>query len=455
MERSVGREAAAFPVCETGWDAMAKTCGIVLVLLMLGDGAAILAADAREMVMAEAIDKRIRQHRTAEVTLTVTGPAGKPLADTPVTVRQVRHKFLFGCNAYMLGRVGDAKLEEAYREQFAELLNYATLPFYWGSYERQRGKPDAARVRAMAQWCAAEGIRTKGHPLVWHEVPAAWLAKTPLADVRRLQTARIRREMTAFAGLIDTWDVLNEAVAMPNSPTPVGRLCKKLGRAGLIAESFAAARAARPAATLVLNDYRHDKAFEGLVGEGLAAGVGIDVIGLQSHMHKRYLGAKRVWEVCERFARFSKPLHWTEATIVSGHLKTDNDWHGRHPGWDTTPAGEARQAKQVREFYRVLFSHPAVEAITWWDFSDRGAWQGAPAGLVRKDMTPKPAYLALHKLIKGDWWTGELKRTTDAAGRVTFRGFLGRYQAEAGGASGQFDLDTPGRAKAAVKLTAD
>ncbi len=419
---------------------------------MLGDGAATLAADAREMVMAEEIDKRIRQYRTAEVTLTVTDAAGKPLADTTVTVRQVRHKFLFGCNAYMLGRVGDEKLEAAYRKQFAELLNYATLPFYWGSYERQKGRPDAARVRAMAQWCAAAGIRTKGHPLVWHEVPAPWLAETPLKEVQRLQMARIRREMTAFAGLIDTWDVLNEAIAMPNHPTPVGRLCKKLGRAELIAQSFAAARAAGPKATLVLNDFRHDKAFEGLVAECLAAGVEIDVIGLQSHMHKRYLGAERVWAVCERFARFSRPLHWTEATIVSGHLKTDNDWHGRHPGWDSTPAGEARQAEQVVEFYRVLFSHPAVEAITWWDFSDRGAWQGAPAGLVRKDMTPKPAYLALHKLIKGDWWTGEVKATTDAAGRVTFRGFLGEYQAEGAGARATFRLAEADRTEVAVKL---
>ena len=76
----------------------------------------------------------------------------------------------------------------------------------------------------------------------------------------------------------------------------------------------------------------------------------------------------------------------------------------------------------------MLFSHPAVEAITWWDFADLGSWQGAPAGLVRKDMTPKPAYEALTRLIKGKWWTGEAKLTTDAAGKVRFRGYLGAYE---------------------------
>ena len=44
------------------------------------------------------------------------------------------------------------------------------------------------------------------------------------------------------------------------------------------------------------------------------------------------------------------------------------------------------------KFYTALFAHPAVQAITWWDFSDLGAWLGAPAGWLRRDMSPKPVY---------------------------------------------------------------
>jgi hypothetical protein len=84
----------------------------------------------------------------------------------------------------------------------------------------------------------------------------------------------------------------------------------------------------------------------------------------------------------------------------------------------------------VGEFYTVLFSHPAVEAVTWWDFSDQDAWQQAPAGLVRSDMRPKPAYEELRSLIKGKWWTkGEI--ATGSGGSIDFRGFLGRYEVEA------------------------
>jgi hypothetical protein len=79
------------------------------------------------------------------------------------------------------------------------------------------------------------------------------------------------------------------------------------------------------------------------------------------------------------------------------------------------------------QFYTILFSHPAVQAITWWDFSDQGAWQGAPAGFVRADMTPKPAYDALMKLIKGKWWTRAEARVSHQ-GAAQFHGFYGDYK---------------------------
>ena len=161
-------------------------------------------------------------------------------------------------------------------------------------------------------------------------------------------------------------------------------------------------------------------------------------------MHGGYWGAARAWAVCERFAKFGKPLHFTETTILSGRRAKG--------GWSTSPEGEQRQARQAVEFYRTLFSHPAVEAIVWWDFSDQGAWQRAPAGMLRADLSPKPLYLALKKLIRRDWWTGPLARTTDAEGRVRFTGFLGEYEVAAAGRTASFRLDAPGACRVTATL---
>ena len=401
------------------------------------------------------IAARIREHRTAEVALTVTDARGRPLANAEVTVRQVRHKFLFGCNAFRIDTADASPLQRDYQARYAELLNFATLPFYWGAYERAPGRTQARKVRGIAEWCRRNHIRTKGHPLCWHTVPPRWAIDKPLDEVQRLQLHRITREVKGFAGLIDTWDVVNEAVVMPDfrePNNPIVKLCKKLGRAELIKQTFAAAGKANPQATLLLNDFDTSPKYARLVEECLKAGVKIDVIGIQSHMHGGYRGAAWAWETCERFAKFGKPLHFTETTIISGERKKSIRWHGpRYDDWPTTPAGEKRQAEQVGEFYTVLFSHPAVEAVTWWCLSDHQAWLGAPAGLVRKDMSPKPAYERLRKLIKGTWWTRERTLTTDAAGRATFRGFLGDYVLEAGGKKGPFRLDRPGWARTTVK----
>jgi GH35 family endo-1,4-beta-xylanase len=389
-------------------------------------------------------EDRIAKHRKGRATLKVTGPEGQPLpAGVELRITQTRHKFLFGCNIFKLGRCRTAQDNAAYEEHFAKLLNFATLPFYWWSYERQKGQPMDDRTDEIIRWCDAHGVTTKGHPLAWNYVDPAWLTGTP-EEVMQLQIERVGRIVERFQDGIGIWDVVNEAThydreeVKRNAP----KLTEAIARIGIreyVQRAFRAARQANPQAKLIINDYRVDAAFADNVVSQLVDEGGrplYDIIGLQSHMHGRYWGAARAWDVCERFARFNKPLHFTETTFVSGP-KQDS-------GWTTTPEGESQQARHVAEFYTVLFSHPAVEAITWWDFTDQGAWQQAPAGLIRSDMTPKPAYERLHDLIKGKWWTRAETRTV-AGATASLEGFLGQYEVEAKMAgrrlTGKFLLD--------------
>jgi len=432
--------------------------GVAACLVLLAAGVCAQAREGEAALSETAIEERIVKYRTAEVTLKVTDTSGRPLTDTQVTVQMLRHKFLFGSNIFRLRPEGTNEDDRAYGERFAELLNYATLPFYWQMYEPAEGKTNAVQVKAMARWCKERGIRTKGHPLVWTLEPA-WVGEKPAAEATALLWGRVTRDVTDFAGLTDIWDVVNEAVVGPdqararNARTLLG-LYEREGRVAVVARAFAVAREANPKATLVLNDFRTDEAYEKILEEALAKGVSIDVIGIQSHMHGGYWGAAKAWEVCERFARFGKPLHFTELTILSGEPVGEIDWENRRRNqWRTSPELEQRQERQAAEFYRVLFSHPAVAAVTWWDFSDQRSWMGAPAGFLREDMSPKPVFLALKKLIHEDWWTGPLTLRTDDKGTVTFKGFLGEYAAGAPGGSGTFRIDAAGAQSLAVSLS--
>jgi len=369
---------------------------------------------------------RIEKHRKADATVVVQDADGKGVAGATVRVEMTRHEFLFGSNIYAWGNCATPKAEAAYRKHYAELLNFATLAFYWPMYEPQKGKPIHERTGRVATWCKGRDIVCKGHPLAWNMADAKWFPDD-LEEIRRLQMARIEDCISHFTGLIDRWDVVNEATHF-DRPDFVKRrapkhtaMWKKVGQIAFTKQCFVHARKAGPKATLLINDYRTDPAYEKVI-KALVDDAGkrmYDVIGIQSHMHGGAWSNRKVWTVCERFARFGVPLHFTETTIVSGKRAGGK--------WPTTPDGEARQARDVRRLYTMLFSHPAVEAITWWDFSDFRAWQRAPAGFLRADMTPKPAYKALHQLVKGTWWTvASLK--TDAQGQASFRGFRGTYR---------------------------
>ena len=128
----------------------------------------------------------------------------------------------------------------------------------------------------------------------------------------------------------------------------------------------------------------------------------IDAIGIQSHQHQGYWGAKKIKEVIERFSRFGLPVHFTENTLLSGMLMPPeiedlNDYQVE--SWDTVPFMEIRQQEDLAEMYGILLNSPYVKAATYWDFAD-GAWLNAPSGLVRVDGTPKPAYDRLKSIVE-------------------------------------------------------
>ena len=96
-------------------------------------------------------------------------------------------------------------------------------------------------------------------------------------------------------------------------------------------------------------------------------------------------------------------------------------------------------------------NHPQVEAITWWGLND-GGWLKAPSGLLRIDESPKPAYEALAKLVKDEWWLKPTKMTTDYNGQLKFTGFLGDYTLTSNNKTATISIDQKENAAASATL---
>ena len=384
-------------------------------------------------------------HRTGECLVRVIDKNGNPLKDKELVLNQKSHEFLFGSGAFDFLYYADQPGGPDRIEKWLAIMNYGTLPFYWGRYEPEEGHPQFEFLMKAARTLRANNVTPKGHPLCWHTVCADWLMKYSDEVIMDKQLERINREVTAFKGVIDFWDVINEVVIMPvfdKYDNAVTRLCKKYGRVELVKEVFAAARAANPDGTFLINDFNVSPKYEELIEDCLNAGIEFSAIGIQSHQHQGYWGKEKLLDVLKRFSRFGIPIHFTENTLISGeimpaYIEDLNDWQVDE--WPTTEEGEIRQAREWEEMYRILFADPNVKAITGWDFAD-GAWLNAPSGLVTKDNRCKPAYNKLLNLVKGEWWTKGEVICTNNDGLVSVKGTKGTYEIE--GAEGVITLGT-------------
>ena len=374
----------------------------------------------------------IEKHRRGDAVVRVVDADGKPVAAAKVTVELTRHDFLFGCNIYMFDRYKTAAENEAYKRRFRELLNYATTGFYWRGYEPERGKPQYAYTDRVVAWCREHGIRLKGHPLLWatqHGVPR-WSDGQPPPDV---QKQRVQEILKRYSGKIEFWEVVNEPSHL---------------RSLKIDEPYRWAREADPKAYLIVNDYyvmaNGYPPFLKLLQDAIRAGVPFEGIGIQAHEPRTMrFPLDQVQRILDQYAALGKELHITEFTPTSGGKAiTGSHLQGK---WD-----EAAQADYAVKFYTVCFAHPAVVGITWWDLCEHGAWLPG-GGMLRKDLSPKPVYEQLRKLIHQTWHT-RAEGTTDAEGRFAFRGFFGTYTVKANGKEARVSLGKEGGSELVATL---
>jgi len=193
-----------------------------------------------------------------------------------------------------------------------------------------------------------------------------------------------------------------------------------------VEQSLRWAYSANPRAALIVNDYNQEidlnirQRFYDLIRELLDRGAPISGIGLQVHPVDHWIWPAEMWDTLEMYAALNLPVHITELHQPSWDHPIEGGW--KQGNWDAN-----KQAEFIADLYRLCFGHPSVASINYWGFSDRNIWIES-AGLIDAEYNPKPVFNALKGLIKGEWMTPPFTAVTDAAGRIEFDGFYGRYE---------------------------
>jgi GH35 family endo-1,4-beta-xylanase len=359
--------------------------------------------------------------------LAVFDRKGKAVPNAQIIVEQTAHKFLFGgvCKDFSIGH--PTHYDSDFEKRFLQLFNYATIPFPWDAMEGRKGTINYQNQEQMIDWCSAHQLTAKGGPLIYDWDCPNWLPKDPaaLAYILRLH---VSNTIAHFNSKIKAWDVIkdvsDEETVVPNG---FGYWLKRAGPEIITARALEWAKLSDndPKRRLLYVDWECSKNREVL--NALAQNGNLpDGIGLETRYYDYAIELADVWRLCEAYKRYNRPLHFDEVTILSGDIRSNPPWDKTVKDWASTASGEAKQADYVERFYSILFSHPSVESITWWDFGDKGSYMGAPAGLLRRDGTPKPAFERLRKLIHEKWWTKAALKT-DQNGRCATRAFWGSY----------------------------
>lgn len=405
--------------------------------------------DASRDFMEDTVRENIERYRKGNATLTVTDGEGKPLCDALVSLKLKNHEFRHGANIFMLEELETAEKNEAYKRAFPEVCNLATIPFYWSDLEPKEGRPRFEKgspriyrrppTDLCLEYCLENGIEPKCHCLNYDNFLPEWLLGADVDTHKRALAKRFRELAERYGDKIPSWEVTNETL---DSYTPTRQRSRFFHEEDFVEWSFRMADRYFPDNRLIINDYRvfdesfcDNRSMYYLQIERLLSGdrVHLDSIGMQFHSFfpKEQEGRMAFYRyrpeflylVLDQYAKLGKRLQITEMTI---------------PAYSDSAEDEAIQAELLKQLYTVFFSHPAMEAVIYWNLVD-GYAAFAPmgdmtagenvyhGGLLRFDLTPKPAFAVIRDLFRKKWHT-EFESKTDASGALAFRGFYGDYE---------------------------
>ena len=226
--------------------------------------------------------------------------------------------------ALMSDRLANGRVRALVAREFDSLTPENEMK--WVTIEPEPGTFRFDAGDKLVAFAAENGMRMRGHTLVWHSQLAYWV-KGLKADALRAAMARhIQGVVGHWKGKIAQWDVVNEAIAdgdsgqlRPDSPfAPLGPT--------FIDEAFRLAHAADPQAELIYNDYEIEggntpkgEAAYALCKRLKEAGVPITGVGFQMHVDPRHWPtADQIRTNLERYAALGLTIEITEMDVPVG-----------------------------------------------------------------------------------------------------------------------------------------
>ena len=283
----------------------------------------------------------------------------------------------------------------------------------WDAIEPEPGVFDFSRADAIVAFARDNGMKVRGHTLVWHSQLPAWMQSLTGADaVRAAMTNHIQTVVAhfrdTFPGTVVAYDVVNEAMNVMQGPmggTAIYRdsvFSRELGE-GFIAEAFQIARDTDPDALLFYNDFgvegmngAKSNGMFNMVSGLVAAGAPIDGVGFQMHTGPidQGPGAADFQANLARYAALGLQVEVTEMDVTLCAIGAN-------------AIGLELQRYRYNRIVSACFENPACRSVSLWGLADPNSWlngNGCTQGMIMLETQPTPLAFDESYARKPAWW---------------------------------------------------
>ena len=261
----------------------------------------------------------------------------------------------------------------------------------------------------IANFCRENGIKMRGHCLVWHNQFSDWMLYDESGNFvdKEVFYARLKDHiqtvMNRYKDVIYAWDVVNEAMSDGGTnPYRESKLVQLSGDA-FIAKAFPFAREADPNAVLFYNDYnecdrRKSRNIYNMVLKMRSNGVPIDGIGMQGHYNIFKPTVEELDAALALYSPLVEHIHITELDVrvnreMGGQLQFSQE------GAALSDSVQALHTQQYERLFKTFQKYrDKIDCVTFWNLHDGCSWLGERNHplLFDKALQPKPAY---HRLV--------------------------------------------------------
>ncbi len=259
----------------------------------------------------------------------------------------------------------------------------------WDATEPSAGSFTFTNADAQVAFAQANGMRVRGHTLVWHSQIPAWVFTDPVTGttmqpspanhdllLQRLAN-HVRGVVTHFGDKVYAWDVANEVIDESQPDCMRRSTWFNVTGTDFIDAAFRTAREVAPTALLFINDYNTTipskrQCLYNLVSDLQGRGVPIDGVGHQMHDNLEFPSAQSMAETLELFAGLGVTQAVTEmdVSIYTGGSNAPIANYDEIP-----PERFLKQARHYRDFFRVFEAHKdQLTSVTFWGLADDLTW---------------------------------------------------------------------------------